>query len=141
MRSFHRARGEAPHTTPPHLIHFLFTWRGASLLCSADSFHFAFPVFQKQAALTSPWQTRRRNPMGKSRAGKILSTTHGLGNSWGALQAVGVRNNSSKCGDPLLHRITGAAVSLYTAALMALIDQMARCVIAQYPLTPLQFLL
>lgn len=42
--------------------------------------------------LFTPWPTKRRKLTRNSRVGKILSTTHGRGNSSGAPRAVGVSN-------------------------------------------------
>lgn len=140
LLSYRRARGEVAHTTS-----FISSPLGKgipalslSLVCSfIFFFSFAFSVSCKSSSLlTSPWQTRRRNQKGRTRAGKILSTTRGRGNSWGALQAVGVRKPLQNSSDPSLYR--------ETAAFTTLIDKMARLrccrVIAQYPLTPLQWL-
>lgn len=95
----------AHHTASPHSFS-LHSVKGASLHCSAAwvliILRFAFLVFRKQAALTSTWHTRKRNPKRRGRAGKILSTTRGRGNSWGALHPVGVRNTSS---ETLLRRV------------------------------------
>lgn len=121
------------HCTPPRFTSFIFSSLGKghpfTALLSRLCFLFAFSRFPQT---TSPWQTRRRNPKARSQAGNILSTIRRRGNSWGALQAVGVRKD-------LLRMLRIVAVSLYTTTLMTLIDQMARRIVAQYPLTPCAF--
>lgn len=130
------SRAEALHTAS-----FIFSPLGKghpwALACFVIGFRL---VSRKQAVLTSLWQTRRRKPKGRSRAGKILSTTRGRENSWGALQAVGVRKPLENAEIP---DYIGLAVNLYTAAWTTWIDQRASlrcCVIAQCLLAPMQFL-
>ncbi len=78
--------GDAWKHCTPHLFH------NAKVASPNQCFFWIVRLHRPQTGLFTPWPTKRRKLTRNSPVGKILSTTHGRGNSSGAPRAVGVSN-------------------------------------------------